>query len=336
MAKKANTEGKFVLKNKTLFKDILNDNVQSLPESDLCFQDEKAIYQFKFEKPEIDHKEIIKPGIFTLSESNNRLTLKKSELRIRNLLTSIANTQAIIDEANIFFNNLQVYDFLEEPKARKILIHSDPGMGKTATITQYCQYAIKEDPGTVVMIWPTSEIDSGDVLNFLSKNSEYTKKCTRVILIIEDIGGGEREGTGSARAVDSSLLDLLDGLQVAFKLPTLIIATTNYPQNLLSALADRPGRFDLIRPLKPPTYDEKIRLVEWIAKRPLDDEEKNAFKKKEAEEFSVAHLKEVVIRSMLHKKTVETVVNELIAHRTKFRKAFEDDGKKGMGFGADD
>jgi len=333
VAKKTNTEGKFILKSKTLFEDILNDKVQDLPESDLCFQDDKAIYQFKFEKPEVDHKEIIKPGIFTLSEVANRLTLKKSELRTRNLLTSIANTQEIIDEANIFFNNLAVYDFLEEPKARKILIHSDPGMGKTATITQYCQHAIKEDSGTVVMIWPTSEIESGDVLNFLSKNSEYTKKCTRVILIIEDIGGGEREGSGSARAVDSSLLDLLDGLQVAFKLPTLIIATTNYPQNLLSALADRPGRFDLILPLKPPAYEEKIKLVEWIAKRALDEEEKKAFKKKDAEDFSVAHLKEVVIRSMLHKKSIETVVNELIAHRTKFRKGFEGDDKKGLGFG---
>src|ERR1700684_1756221 len=93
MPKKAKDEGKFVLKSKTLFKDILNDEVQELPESDLCFQDNKGIYQFKFEKPEIDHKEIIKPGIFTLSEANNRLILKKSELRVRNLLTSIANTQ---------------------------------------------------------------------------------------------------------------------------------------------------------------------------------------------------------------------------------------------------
>ena len=329
------TEGKFVLKQTTLFKDIRENSVKNLPESDLCFQDDEAIYQFKFEKPELEHKEIIKPGIFTITELNGNIVLKKSELRTRNLLTSVANTQAIIDEANVFFNNLDVYTLLEEPMARKILIHSDPGMGKSSTITQYCQHVIAEDAGTVVMIWPTSEIDSSDVLNFLSKNSEYTKKCTKLILIIEDIGGGEREGSGSTRAVDSSMLDLLDGLQVCFKLPTLIVATTNYPQNLLSALADRPGRFDLILPLKPPTYEEKIKLVEWIAKRPLSEEEKKSFKKKDAEDFSVAHLKEVVIRSMLHKKSIETVVKELIEHRTKFRKSFED-GTSTTGFNRND
>lgn len=328
-------EGKFILKKRTAFSEL--EDTKELPESDLCFQDDNAIYQFKFEKPEVEHKEIITPGIFTLEEAMGNIFLKKSELRTRNLLTSVANTKAIIDEAEVFFSNLDVYDFLEEPKARKILIHSDPGMGKTATITQYCMHAIEEEPGTVVLIWPTSQIESGDVLNFLSKNSEYTDECKRVILIIEDIGGGEREGSGSTRSVDSSLLDLLDGLQVTFKLPTLIIATTNYPQNLLSALADRPGRFDLIMALKSPSYAEKVELTAWIAKRELTDEEKEAFKKEGAKDFSVAHLKEVVIRSMLHKKSMSVIIDQLIAHRKKFSKNFEEDGKQmGIGRNGDD
>lgn len=327
------SEGKFVLKKKTPFSEL--GNTTELPESDLCFQDEEAIYQFKFEKPETDHKEVIEPGIFTLQESMGVVSLKKSELRTRNLLTSVANTKSIIDEADVFFNNLDVYRELEEPMARKILIHSDPGMGKTATITQYCMHAIAEDPGTVILIWPTSQVESSDVLDFLSKNSEYKPEATRVILIIEDIGGGEREGSGSTRAVDSSLLDLLDGLQVTFKLPTLIIATTNYPQNLLSALADRPGRFDLIMALQSPSYSEKLQLTEWIAKRELTDDEKEAFKTKGAEGFSVAHLKEVVIRSRLHKKPYGEIIKQLVEHRKRFSKNFEKDGG-GVGFGGRD
>lgn len=326
------SEGKFVLKKKTAFSEL--GDTQELPESDLCFQDEEAIYQFKFEKPESEHKEIIEPGIFTLQEHMGNITLKKSELRTRNLLTSVVNTKSIIEEADVFFNNLDVYRELEEPMARKILIHSDPGMGKTATITQYCMHAIAEEPGTVVLIWPTSQVESSDVLDFLSKNSEYKPEAKRVILIIEDIGGGEREGSGSTRAVDSSLLDLLDGLQVTFKLPTLIIATTNYPQNLLSALADRPGRFDLIMALQSPSYTEKLELTEWIAKRILDEDERDAFKTPGAEGFSVAHLKEVVIRSRLHKKTMRVVIKELVEHRKKFAKNFEKD--KGLGFGGRD
>lgn len=326
-------EGKFVLRQKTLFSEM--ETIKELPESDLCFQDDNAIYQYKFEKPEAEYKEIMEPGIFTLEEAANRIVARKTELRTRNLLTSVANTKAIVDEANVFFSNLDVYRELGEPEARKILIYSDPGMGKTATITQYCMHAIEEEPGTVVLIWPTSQIDSSDILNFLGKNSDYNDKCKRVILIIEDIGGGEREGSGSTRAVDSSLLDLLDGLQVNFKLPTLIIATTNYPQNLLSALADRPGRFDLILPLKAPSLAEKIQLTEWIAKRELNTDERTALGKKGTEGFSVAHLKEIVIRSRLHKKSISVVVDELVKHRERFSKAFEEGGKS-LGFGGED
>jgi ATP-dependent 26S proteasome regulatory subunit len=328
------TQGKFILKKKTLFTEL--GETTELPESDLCFQDEEAIYQFKFEKPEEEKKEIISPGIYTIESQMHRTVTKKTELRTRNLLTSVANTKSIIDEADIFFKNLDVYRELEEPMARKILIHSDPGMGKTATITQYCMHALAEDPGTVVLIWPTSQVESSDVLMFLSQGSEIAPECTRMILIIEDIGGGEREGSGSTRAVDSSLLDLLDGLQITFRVPTLIIATTNYPQNLLSALADRPGRFDLIMALQPPSAAEKVQLMEWIARRPLSDDEKEAITMKGAEDFSVAHLKEVVIRSRLHKKDMRVVVKELVEHRKRFAKNFEKDKNGGLGFGGRD
>lgn len=325
------SDGRFVIKNIIRFDDIKPDT--TLPVSDLCFQDDRTIYQFAFEKPEENYKEIIKPGIYVLQDVNNHIVPVPTEFRARSLLTSVVNTESIIAEANIFFNNLHVYEELEEPKARKILLHSPPGMGKTATITHYCLQAVQQDAGTVILQWPTSQVSSDDVLNFLSKHSEYDAACTRLILLMEDIGGGEREGSYGSRSVDSAMLDLLDGLQVTFRLPTFIIATTNYPQNLLSALADRPGRFDLILALKPPSYNEKIDLVEFIAKRKLDDSEKEAFKAKGCEEFSVAHLKEVVIRSRLHNKPIGEVVKELIQHKKTFNKDFEEDKGGGFGFG---
>ena len=325
----AKEKGKFKLIKKTNFADIGEDSY--LAESDLCFQDDESIYQFKFEEPKNNSKETIKPGIYSLEEKQGHIFTKKTDVRDRTLLTSIVNTKSITDEADIFFNNLDVYEKLGEPKSRKILLYSDPGMGKTATITQYCQSALEKDPGTVVLIWPTSQIEAHDVSEFLSKNSVYDKKCTRLILVMEDIGGGEREGNGGSRAVDSAMLDLLDGIQVTFKLPTLIIATTNYPQNLLSALADRPGRFDLILQLKPPSYEEQLALVEFIGKEPLSDEDKKAFAAKGAKDFSIAHLKEIVIRSMLHKKSITSTVEEIIKHRDRFKKGFEDKGDVGFG-----
>ncbi len=203
----------------------------------------------------------------------------------------------------------------------------------TSAITKICRDFVKEDKGTVILNWPTSEIEADGVAKFLSRTSKYDNKCTRLVLIIEDIGGAEYESERRG-GVDSGLLNLLDGIDVTFKLPTFIIATTNYPENLLSALADRPGRFDLMLELKSPSYKEKISLIEFIAKRKLKDDEKIALKHKDANDFSIAHLEEVVIRSMLHDKTIPETIKEMIDHKKKFKDNFIEKKNLGLGLGS--
>lgn len=328
----ARKDGYFKLKSKVKFKDIQEGH--TIPESDLCFQDDKHIFQYEYVENKQDSTIDVEPGVFKLVNRNHKAVPEKMELRTNDILLDITNSKRIYEEANVFFNNLDVYEELGETKARKILLFSDPGCGKTATITAYCHSAIKEDPGTVVLVWPTSSVDSDDMLTFLTKDAEYTKDCTRVILVMEDIGGGEREGSGSARAVDSALLDILDGIGVTFRLPTLMIATTNYPQNLLSALADRPGRFDLMMKLNPPSAEERVKIVEFISKRELSDQDKKDIRSDKISDFSIAHLKEVIIRARLHKKTIGETIKELIQHKKNFKQSYED--KRGVGFGGSD
>jgi len=321
---------KFIFKNKIFFDDITENT--ELPESDLCFQGEDYIIQFDLKEGEDEITQtIVKPGLHTFYGAET-LSIKSIEFKSQNLLSDVTNTQKIVKEADVFFNNLEIYDRLKVQKSRKLLIYSDPGMGKTSTITQYCIEACEQDPGTVVIIWPTSHIEAYDVHKFLSKHIAYHESCTRLILIIEDIGGGEREGNQSARSVDSSLLDLLDGIGVTFKIPTLILSTTNYPQNLLSALADRPGRFDLMMKLNPPTKDERVRIVEFIADRRLSKEEYDSVIDKSTDYFSIAHWKEVVIRSEIHKKTLKQCIEELVNHKKMFNKGFNE-SSGGFGFG---
>lgn len=316
-------EGKFVLLKKTKFADIMNGMEHELPESDLCFQNEHEIVQFKYKKPEEERKFEIKPGIYTLTSTSAGVKPVKTELRSRDLLDTINNTSSIVNEARRFFNKLHVYEKLKQPKKRGVLLYSKPGLGKTSAITKFCTDFSKEDPGTVVYNWPTSEVDPEQVSGFLSLYSEYHPECTRLVLIIEDIGGGERDTEGSKLGVTSSLLNLLDGVDVTFKLPTFIIATTNHPENLLESLADRPGRFDLMLELQPPSAEEKVALFGFIAKRPATDDEKAAITQKGTEHFSIAHLEEIVIRSELHDKTIAAVVKEIIDHSKKFKRGFE-------------
>ena len=324
-----NTKGSFRVIKKTRFKDLLNEAEVSLPESDLAFQNEEGIVQFEYVKPEEEPKYIIKPGIFTMTPTSSSIALHKIELRLKPMLDSIDNTTKIINEARLFFSSLDIYEELNQPKNRKLLLYSPPGMGKSAAISKACRDFLAEDAGTVIMMWPTSSVEADNVANFFSAGSEYDESCTRLILIMEDIGGGETENR--VGAVDAALLNLLDGTTVNFSLPTFIIATTNHPENLLESLADRPQRFDLMIKLEAPSTKERLELVAFIAKRALSEDEKEALSDDKCDDFSIAHLVETVIRSRLHRKTIATVVNELVAHSKLFDKGFnEKKGKLGL------
>lgn len=317
------SQGSFKVKKITKINDLMQDSTLSLPESDLCIQNDEFVIQLEYSRPEKEVKYEIEPGVHTLVSTSNGLVTSKIELNQRVLLETVDNTTKIINEAKTFFNKLEVYEMLKRPKKRGVLLYSKPGCGKTSAIEKFCLDTMKNDPGTVVLVWPTSNVEADDVVHFLNARSEYKQECTKLILIIEDIGGGESEGRGGHHGVESGLLNLLDGVGVTFKLPTFIVATTNHPENLLESLADRPGRFDLMLELRPPSLEERIKLLSFISKRDLSDEEKKSINLPGTEDFSIAHLEEIVVRSLLHNKTYGEVVQELVAHSKRYKKSFE-------------
>jgi len=89
----------------------------------------------------------------------------------------------------------------------------------------------------------------------------------------------------------------------------------------------------LMLELEAPSKDEKILLTEFIAGRKLTAEEKAAFDNTKIKDFSIAHLEEIIVRSLLHDKTIPQVIEELIQHRERFNKAFDKKGSLGIGFG---
>jgi SpoVK/Ycf46/Vps4 family AAA+-type ATPase len=324
--------GNFTLIHKIKFAEI--NETTKIPKSDLALQDSGVLYQFKFNNNSKNEKKTIKPGIFLMKMTNLGLNLVNTELGKKRLLTDVVNSKMIIDEADRFFNNLKVYEELDRQKKRGVLIYSAPGLGKSSTISHFCTETARKDKGTVVMVWPTSRIDSDDVLDFLATGAKYSKSCTKLILILEDIGGSEQDG-GGRRGVDAGMLNLLDGVSDTFKLPTFIVATTNHPENLLESLADRPGRFDLMMELLPPSAEERVRLTEFIAKRALTEEEKEIIMAKRCDGLSIAHLDEIVVRSLLHGKTFEQTLKEILDHRKSVKAAFEK-AKQNVGFSLSD
>jgi AAA+ superfamily predicted ATPase len=328
-------EGKFVVTKVTNIEDLAVDS--EIQESDLLVKNDTKIVQFKYVEPEKknEDKVIAKPGVYNITTKGSKIILGDLELRNKNLLTSYDNTSKILNEADNFFKHLEKYRELEVEEKRAILLYSPPGYGKTSAITRTIENLIKEDKNTIAINWPTSEIRSSDANRFLASIDYKKEGCTRLVLVIEDIGGGEQEDyNGRERGIDSSLLNLLDGVDNTFSIPTFIIATTNHPGSLLDALADRPGRFDEYIELDPPTEAQRIELVEFISKRPCTVEEKEALKL--AKDFSPAHLAEVVKRSILKGQTYADVVDKMVNHKTLVSKRFEKNktNKMGLGLGA--
>jgi SpoVK/Ycf46/Vps4 family AAA+-type ATPase len=325
-------EGKFILRNRYSLEDIEQGVVKEIPESDLAFQTATHVIQYEYVDEEEDrNKFTIKPGIYTLEQTNIGIRPKKLELKTHNLLETATNTQLIEKEAKLFFSKLDIYKKYKKEPRRSILLYSQPGMGKSSTIAKISQDFIKEDPGTVVIFWDTSDIRPSSVGKFFSTGSRFSKKATRMIFVMEDIGGGNAEGYHGPKTADSGLLEFLDGASVSFRVPTFNIATTNTPENLLKSLADRPGRFDQMFELEGPNAKERIALATHIAGREITEQEADSLASKDANGLSIAHISEIVIRSELHDKTFGQVIKEMKDHKERIERAFEKAQKKKMG-----
>lgn len=302
-----------------------------LEESDLSLQDDTYLVQFDLEKEDKEKrvKYEIKPGIFNIASGMAGLFLTPLEFRDNKLLEISDTTKTITEEFNKFFSKLDIYEKYGQEKRRAVLLHGPQGCGKTSSLTNMCNKLIEEDKGTVIINWNAATIRSGDVLDFFTSGSEYVKECTRVVFVIEDIGMGI-EGYGGPKEVDRSLLQFLDGSGVSFKLPTFIVATTNYAHNLPANLVDRPGRFDKVIKIGFPNADDRILLLDFMMKGELSEEDKKTIKSKKCDDFSPAHLKEAFIRSKLEDKTLDQVIDELLSHKKSMSKGFEDRGNTGF------
>ena len=332
----ANREaGNFKVSQITKLDDLVDKTVKSIPESDLTIQTDTHIIQLEYNEQTNSRKQfIIKEGCFVMSDTAVGVILERFELREYNLLKTIDNTSMILKERDRFFSKLDIYKELNKDPKRAILLCSPPGVGKTATINDVIKSSL-EDKGTAAVIWDTSEIRASSVNKFFLNRSKFHKKVKRLILIIEDIEGGTSEDDYSSKGINSSLLNFLDGVGNPFKgIPTFIIATTNNPERSVGALIDRPGRFDKVIEMSTPNAKECFQLLCFIRKCNNKEDEIDAAAKLAAKnDFSIAHLQEAVVRSMLDDITIKEAVEQLVEHKRRFKEAFSKKPTSSIGLG---
>lgn len=198
--------------------------------------------------------------------------------------------------------------------ASDFIIHHNTG--KTSSINKICEQY--RDDNTAIVIWPTDRFEAYQVKKFI-QCFEY-KGVDKLILIIEDIGGSEihqREAKS-----DSSLLSLLDNKEKTFKIPVLIMATTNYPENFMGNLTNRPERFDDKMEVGFPDGDQRFKLLKFFGEKYVSKETLEEIRKKDYAKFTPAHLKEIVIRSRIYEVDPLEVMNQIKKEIKEYEKAF--------------
>jgi len=319
--------GKFIVKKITNVDDLkVSDEI---PESDFCSMTPKGNF-LQLEYLEDDEKlepYNVKPGIWAIQKVPSGLKLIPTNFVNDKILDSFMNVQEITDKIDCFFKNIPVYKELGfEVAKRAALLWGPAGTGKSTVITKVANKYLL-DAKTAIVIWHTDKFEPYQVKDFI-KSFEYVDGVEKIILIVEDIGGMEIEGARFKS--DSSLLSLLDNQEKTFKIPVFILATTNYPANFMGNLTNRPNRFDDKIEVGYPNKDQRKALLEFFLKEVPSQEALNLILSDKTAEFSAAHIREIIIRSKIYDKSIETVINEMVKEIESYKRAFDKENRVGF------
>lgn len=267
------------------------------------------------------------PGVFQLADEHGDVYLIENMFNPKKLCTTVSSSMVVKREIDLFLQNFDLYTRRGLLPKRNVLFYSPPGQGKTSSIkTALNDYL---DGSTLVLIWSVGSIHPFTVKNFLETGSLYDPSVKKVIILMEDINGAaseQRNGTDPGSL--SALLNLLDGSSDTFKIPTMVIATTNFPEDLVEAIGNRPGRFDRVQEISPLKPEERKDLCKFYAHDLLEvgDEVTEA----RFDRLSIAHLEEAVNRAILERKPLVTTLLEMLDYDKLFKKQFTKREKLGF------
>ncbi|NJO65067.1 MAG: AAA family ATPase, partial [Richelia sp. RM2_1_2] len=292
-----------------------------IQESDFaCISGEYFVQLEHFQEEEKIEPYKVSPGIWSIQKTMAGLKLTPTSFSQDKVLESFVHTKNITEKVDKFYSRLDTYKKfgIEVPK-RCMLLYGPAGSGKSQAINKIAR-TYSEQKDIAVIIWKTDVIDPHDVKEFV-KSFEY-HGVQRLLVIAEDIGGVEVDQVRIKS--ESSLLSLLDNQEKSFTIPVMIIATTNYPENLLANLTNRPQRIDDKIEVGYPSPEMRQELFKFFAGTDVVPKEiLNKIKDKKYKEFTPAHIKETFVRSGIYDISLEEALNQVAGDIDKFNKMFK-------------
>lgn len=164
------------------------------------------------------------------------------------------------------------------------MLYGKPGNGKTTLVRSLLNHM--DVPTTY---WQVTEFSSSNSIREVFSGLQGLQ--TPSILVVEDIDSLPRD-------CRSAFLNQLDGINTIEGL--FIIGTTNYPEQIDSALMNRAGRFDRAYEIKPPTADTRREYLIRKGIMNFVDEDGLATIVAETEGYSMAVLNEVYTSCALY------------------------------------
>ena len=172
---------------------------------------------------------------------------------------------------------------------RGILLYGPPGTGKTHTI----RYLAGNLPGTTTLLVTAEQV------GLLPQYMSLARLLQPAMVVIEDVDLIARSRDRMRSACDetmlNSLLNEMDGLKENSDI--LFILTTNRPQDLEQALANRPGRIDQAIEVPVPDAPSRDQLVRLYARHLKLADTLVAEAVRRTEGVSAAFIKELMRRT---------------------------------------
>lgn len=190
--------------------------------------------------------EHLKSGVYTVSsdERGAPVLIETSRTidKLYELPSSISHD--IISQIKNFWDKKPVYDKFNLIWKRGFLLHGEPGTGKTSTVNLVIDFFLQHKS----YVFYTN----GDIGRLGSALQQFRErdKDSPILLVLEDI-----------EKYDDSpeLLALLDGENQIQNI--IYLATTNYIKELAPRLKNRPGRFDIVKEVLPPSKEARLHYL---------------------------------------------------------------------------
>jgi ATP-dependent 26S proteasome regulatory subunit len=222
----------------------------------------------------------------------------------------------ILEDIEKFWNSEEKYKKYKIVHKRGILLHGEPGGGKSGII-QLCINHLISRGGIVINI--TNSDDLRGYIKIIPKLREIEPNRP-IITILEDIENISSDDS----YMTSQLLNLLDGVNQQENI--VYIATTNHPELLADRITNRPSRFDRRYYINSPSDDVRRTYIEH--KSAGEDIDINQWVK-DTNGMSLAHIKELFISVLIMDIKYEAAIKQLKDLKTKPR---NNSGETTLGF----